>query len=378
MEEASGAWEVVARLTEDPDPEADEDRSEYDPFSRAINTVRGWAMEDVVQYALWLRRHFEQEARRGELTAGFGSMPEVEAVLRRHLDPQVEKTRAIRSVYGRWFPWLVLLDARWAEANVASIFPHDTAQGLLWRAAWDAYIVFCPAYDSVLRILRSEYEKAVDQIPSEDGRESGSHDPSTQLSEHLMLYYLRGLVGIDESLFTRFWEKAPKRLAAHALSFIGRALSRDVSPIPNEVLDRARALWTRRYAVISAAGAGRAMEAAAFEWWFTSNVFEPSWALGELVRALKVSGGTMNDFRVIERLAEMAPGNPRAVVSALAAAIEGTEPWKIRGREKEVRTMLAQALGSGDNEASEQARAIVHNLGRRGYFDFRDLLGGRR
>jgi len=36
--------------------------------------------------------------------------------------------------------------------------------------------------------------------------------------------------------------------------------------------------------------------------------------------------------------------------------------------------MLVEALGSGHSDAVGKARAIIHRLGERGYFDFRDLL----
>ena len=52
-------------LTEDEDPtphhEAHYGGSTMEPFTLAMNTIRGEAMEAVIRYALWFRRHKEQE-----------------------------------------------------------------------------------------------------------------------------------------------------------------------------------------------------------------------------------------------------------------------------------------------------------------------------
>jgi hypothetical protein len=116
------AWGVLRRLTDDPEP-TPEDETQYggtnmDPPTLSINTTRGEAMHAVVQYALWVRRHIEQLPDGPALVAsGFAGMPEVREVLEAHLDPANDPSLAIRAVYGQWFPWLVLLDRAWAEAQ---------------------------------------------------------------------------------------------------------------------------------------------------------------------------------------------------------------------------------------------------------------------
>jgi hypothetical protein len=70
----------------------------------------------------------------------------------------------------------------------------------------------------------------------------------------------------------------------------------------------------------------------------------------------------------------MARGNPAAVVEALGVFIDAQEPWKIHGWLEEIRSILTLALQSGDPEAIEEARKIVHRLGAQGYFEFRNLL----
>ena len=156
------AWNALRPLTDDPDPtrayEAHYGGSNMSPSDLSGSTTRGQAMNAVEQYGLWLRRYLEQLPDKTERIArGFDEMPEVREVLDRHLDPSVESSLTISSVYGRHFPWLALLDRRWAEANVSRIFPSDPARRRNLEAAWDTYVTFCPPYDNALPLLRGEY-----------------------------------------------------------------------------------------------------------------------------------------------------------------------------------------------------------------------------
>jgi hypothetical protein len=104
-------WQILELLTDDLDPTL-EDETEYggkrDPANYSINTTRGEAMHAVVSYALWVYRNTTQEIDTAEYSMRtFDRMPEVRSVLDKHLDPTVDSSAAIRSIYGQWFPWLV-------------------------------------------------------------------------------------------------------------------------------------------------------------------------------------------------------------------------------------------------------------------------------
>ena len=155
-------WNILKPLTEYPDPppkgERDYTSSNMNPHELSVDTVRGEAMHTVVRYALWIRQHFEQMSDSQELLErGFEEMPEVQQVLDTHLNLDQERSLAIRSVYGNWFPWLVLLDPCWTKQNVDKIFPRDETLSDFRRAAWETYITFCPVYNNVFSLLYQEY-----------------------------------------------------------------------------------------------------------------------------------------------------------------------------------------------------------------------------
>src|SRR5262249_11114405 len=120
--------------------------------------VRGEAMHAVVQYALWVRRHLDRAAGTGKSTPShFGELPEVRVVLEEHLDPNRDPSLAVRSVYGQYFPWLVLLDPAWAQENVEKIFPSDSESWDYFWAAWIAYVSSCEPYNNILEVIKDKY-----------------------------------------------------------------------------------------------------------------------------------------------------------------------------------------------------------------------------
>jgi hypothetical protein len=241
------AWTVLRPLTEDPDP-TPEDEARYggknmDPPTLAINTVRGDAMHAVVEYALWVRRHFgespESEARAAK---GFDEIPEVREVLERHLDPMVDPSAAVRSTYGRYLPWLVLLDKAWVTANLSRIFPVDPQYAHLRDAVWETYIVFSQPYNDPLAVLSEEYARAVDRIGTKPDRAPGPGNPDEHLGEHLMVFYWRGKLGLD-GLLAKFYARASADLRRETMEFVGRSLGSTKGDVEAEVIEKVVALW---------------------------------------------------------------------------------------------------------------------------------------
>ena len=133
-------------------------------------------------------------------------MPEVREVLDRHLDPEAEPSAAIRSAYGRYLPWLIMLDREWVVANLSRIFPEDATLVRLRDAVWETYIVLCAPYNDTLVVLREEYPKTIDRMGTKPERASGPGNPDEHLGDQLMVLYWRGKLTLEEpdGLLARF------------------------------------------------------------------------------------------------------------------------------------------------------------------------------
>ena len=373
-------WQILKPLTTDPDPTPEHETrfggSNMGPATLSINTVRGEAMHAVIRYALWVRRHLEKEPTASQLFEhGFDEMSEVRGVLDEHLVQARDPATSIRAVYGQWFPWLVLLDAKWARERLATIFPNDPAFGLYRDAAWDTYIAFCKPYDNVIDVLHEQYAAAIDRVTVERHGKLIA-DPNRQLAEHLMTYYWRGKLDLDDmgGLLSRFWSKSPALIRGHALEFLGRSLEHTKEAVPSHILERLKVLWEKRLNDAKASGAPDAYrdEMAAFGYWFISGKFDDAWAMTQLLESLKLSQKTKQEHSVIGKIAKLVHNIPCESVQCLELIAKGDrEGWKIHQSRDEARSILAAALRT---PAASLAENLIHYLGSRGYIDFGDLL----
>lgn len=376
----SMVWEILSPLTDDPDPtpEEDEARSGLNPLELAINTTRGEAIDAVIQYALWVRRHLESlpdEERK--LARGFAEMPEVREVLEKHLDSAYDPSLAIRSLYGRWFPWLVLLDPEWAKQKAPQIFPLEEPQQALWEAAWKAYIVYNRPHGNVFEILHDQYAFAIERLDPLEEKQRSPKDPEEQLAQHLMALYWQGRIELDDPLFSRFWEQAPQLLRKDALGFIGRSLYGTKDEIPPEILERLKRLWESRLKLAKEDPESYRKEITTFGWWFASGKFEAGWAIAQLLEMLTIAREVEPTDFTIEQLSKLAERMPLQCIRCLRAIAEGDRGgWKVYVSREHVRTILSAALRTSINEAREEAEKLISYLGSRGYFEFRDLLPG--
>ncbi len=377
------AWGVLERLADDSDPTPEDDfryGENMDLASFSINTTRGEAMHAVVRYSLWVRRRMEKEPDgKTRAARGFDEMPEVRTVFDKHLDPDQEPSLAIRIVFGQWLPWLHFLDQNWATANIPKIFPLVDNLKDFRDVAWDTYIVFCEPYNNVFEILKEEYGRAIEMIGTLSKRRTHLGDPDSRLAEHLISQYWRGKLDADvpKGLLARFYAKADPKLRNWALEFIGRGLWKTAGNISPEILDRVKHLWATRLEAVRAAGTAspESGEVTSFGWWFVSGRFDAEWAIDQLLEALKIGSRIEPDHLVVERLAQLSGEMPIRTVECLRMIVEGDrDGWGILGWRDHARTILGTAIHSADLTARDRTIDLVHRLGSRGYFEFRDLL----
>jgi len=371
-------WTVLKPLTDDPDPTPAQEKPDggwnMDPTTLSINTTRGEALHAVVRYALWVRRYLEKKPDAAErISRGFAEMPEVQQVLDAHLDKVRDPSLAVHSVYGWRFPWFVLLDPDWARKNVSRIFPLDKQANVYFEAAWNAYLAFCQPYDNVFALLRDQYEHAVEQIGSPRDKKPLLRDPDERLAEHLMVYYWRARIDLQDPLWRKFWEKATDPLRAHAIEFVGRSLLQTEEQVPSVILDRLRKLWEDRFSRSKEGPADHEKEISAFGWWFVSEKFDANWSITQLSEALQLIHKTEPAHMVLEQLAKTVETHPRESVKCLRMIAEGDRNgWLLYANRKSVRRILEVALQQPS--ASEEAKAVINYLGSRGFLEFKDLL----
>jgi len=374
FERRTDVWAIVERLTHDPDPSpSDEERyggENMDPLTLSINTNRGTAMHAVFEYALWCRRAFEAASE--DVTPGLDLMPEVADVLQRHLDPSIEPSFAVRAVYGRWLPWLLLIDRDWTTERLDLIFPYPQHSELA-DVAWGTYVVWCPAYDSSYHALEAQYEEALERVPTElKAGTLGRRSVDAKLGEHLVVLYWRGVA--DLSVVERFFTRAGDELSGEVLSFVGRGLANTEGDVDPSILERIRRLWEQRLDIAQEAPTEHRLEAQAFGVTFAAGKLADDWALPTLERTVQLAGAPRSGRLVAKRLAVIANEQPvaatRTFVRMLKAAGDG---WSHVAWRREAETIVTAAKEATAMDADEHWAEIVDHYVRRGHLEFRDL-----
>lgn len=373
-------WPILEKLVEDPEP-SEKSEAEYrdrktDSIEISLNTERPKAMQAVLTYAVWVKRHLLIDPTDDQPGPQWlEKMPEVQKVLEEHLDPKKDKSIGVRSIYGQWLPRLLVLDKTWLTNNLSKIFPAEPEHGELLKAVWDSYVIYWNPHSVMFGLLRDQYASAIGRIPKPQEKRNSLYDPAEKLAVHLLLLYGWGIIGIKDPLMSEFFATAAEEIRGRGLHEIGFGLSREQQRVDPEMVERFKALWERRIADANAAGEKRVHELWPFGWWFAGGMFDDEWALDQLAAVLKLTGKVEVDHLVAKRLARTVESKPRLTVECLSRMVDGVrEIYEILGWDKEAKAVLAAALKSGDDEAKAAATALINRLDARGLSGFRDLL----
>jgi hypothetical protein len=369
------AWRIVSHLTHDLNPTPADERSfaspTPDPITTAINSVRGVALETVVKYALWVSR---STLAAPTAARSFDSMPEVREVLQERLDAAIERTIAVRSVYGRFLPQLFWLDPEWTRAHIWQIFPTDPELAELRDAAWESFVIATPPYTDLFRALRTQYEEAARRLESPRFEWHHLGDPLVALGRHLVTLYWRGVLPLEDQLMRTLFSGLDAKRREEVLAFVGQIL-RGEERVEADISSRLQALWEWRRHEIEV-GRGDASELCAFTWWFVSNSFDDRWAIAQLTHALS-SGACEGLFQeeIGARLARATAVPTADLVDALEQVVNSDRWGVVSMYEESAREILSRALEEG-GRARERARDLIDRLARLGHFGFADLVGG--
>ncbi|MGI0060412.1 MAG: hypothetical protein ACREBJ_11665, partial [Nitrosotalea sp.] len=370
---------ILNPLTLDPDPTPEREKGSMEPTTTSINSTRGEAMHAMIDYAMWIRRHLEQQPNsKALIEKGLDQMPEVREVLDEHLNISKDPSLAIRSVYGQWFPWLNLLDTKWAQENLNNIFPNEEKLREFNEAAWDAYIIFCAPYDEVFQILQKEYNRAVDSLIAEGkSKKTRPGNPSHHLIQHLMTFYWRGKLNLESPMISKFWTEATDELREIAIDFIGRSLyntkDKKIEPV---ILEHFKLLWNKRVEIASKKPKIYEREISAFGWWFASRVFDAKWGLNQLYSSLRISHKIEPDHFVVEYLEELVNEFPQEVINCLELIVKDErDGWGVYSWRDSAKKILQTVMKT---EFSQLAVNLINYLGSRGHLDFGELLSKQK
>ena len=327
-----------------------------DPLNDAINTTRGRALETLVSYAFWVRRQAPE-------TKGLESLPEVRATLDLRLAGKPMLTKPEYAQLGRLFPSLHALDAEWAAAAVATIFPIKQTEA--WECAFNAYIQFCRPQSSLFQLLRHCFVLSLERIRLR--KDDDKNDFVDQLAQHLFIYYIWGEFPLsgEKSLLAVFYRSTGPKAWSRLFNHVGHLLKNTPS-LEREIKLRCMAFFESRLAV------GEKEELKEFTFWLRAECLDATWRLESFAKTLDVAKGPERMASLlVETLSEMLNDHVDLVVTCFAKLTEGApEHGQFYVEKERALPILRAGLKSLNPEIVESAMKAQDNLLRAGLFEY--------
>lgn len=193
----------------------DGERLVSDPYSIAINTVRGRAFQAFVYFIYPDGKNLSEEVKIKE---------DVKMLYERVLTK--EDTRALMFMFGHYLPQFYFREITWMQKQVSHIFPEGSAKSHLYLAAWEGYLS-SNLYKQIFEdpYIQPLYYRGIDiEIIKEKTRQY-SKDPEEGLANHLALAFMHYTedFNFEHPLFKAFWEKGTLIEHRHFIDFLGRS-----------------------------------------------------------------------------------------------------------------------------------------------------------
>lgn len=291
----------------------DPGESEYsisDPFSIAINSVRGRAFQVLIRYIHQDASNFENISLSDEVKALVLSLL------------KVEKTRAIMFMFGHYLPSFYFRDAEWIESKIKDIFAIDSKDKYLRLAAWEGYLsnnlyreIF---FDKRIQNLYRENLTLDLKYPNQ----KFFKDPHESIAIHFALAFVHYKeFGLKNQLLKEFLDKASVSQLSEFISFIGRAF---ISGSDSAVLkdkdsswrvDRMKSFWN----LMLESGIENAVLEKFGTWINVKNgVFDNKWLAKRIKQTLESTNGTIEwDYGLVKSIEGIAESSAEDTLDIL-------------------------------------------------------------
>ena len=344
----------------------DEDKPVFlnssDQLAEAINNTRSRALESLVNFGFWLRRH-DSEA----------DVSEVTTILEKRFASETEHSLSLpeRAILGQKYGSIFLLDEVWATEHKSDFFFQDNLPA--WVEAFGSFLRFNRPFEPLFGVLRDDFEFALQQRRNVEGQERRRGGPVDPLGRHLFTYYLWDVYPLrgETSLLERYYQQTDGERSywANLFDYVGRALRNSGKHLDDTLRDRSIQFFDWRLEV------GEPTELEQFTFWMEAECLEPEWRLDAYSRILDIGDSKgMRIFGALRTLGEMLPDHTAKVVECFtkitdyALKHDTYIPWK-----DQAKAVLKAGRESSDESVLNNTTRALDNLIRGRRFDFLEL-----
>lgn len=379
----SGLANLLQGLCTQPDWTLDEEEPDHDSLvDIAINRTRGIALENVVYFGIWVRRHDPHSA-----------VPEIATILNARFNRRdiMPVTLPEYAILGFHYFRIAFFASTWAQERKADIFPHDNFPA--WRASFSAVIRYVHISEQVYHHLKSEYRFAVECLralppgeygagiqnletlmPSHQEREERRTEIINRLGHHLFVYYLWDMFSLDDSenMLSMFYEKTRNnpKYWRNLFDYAGRLLKLEGGTWKDDMVEKAIKFFDWRFAEQQVKELQEF-----FHWWLRAECLPAEWRLGNFLQILNLCQPRSIVFMSgVSALAEMLEEQPEKVVECFAKMTDFLSVGdRIYINSTEAKKILKLGINSDNQNMRQHAEQAREKLLSHGYSDFLQL-----
>jgi len=335
----SQLFEIISYLLAYPDPEPQDeelktakikthspgDKEEYsvsDPYTTAINSVRGRAFQAFVLFVYQDGKQFKKEDKI-KITEDVKKL--YEEILKK------ENTRALMFMFGHYLPSFYFRDINWMHELLPQIFSEEITKKHLYLAAWEGYLAN-NLYEEIFFDLEFQklYKRGLNLTGDEDQKRKYFKEPEKGIAVHMALAFIvyHKKFGFDHLLFKEFWKQDVVR-QGEFVSFIGRMFVSGDNAQVNEQLKKDSESRERlvKFWEWLLQNYDDPKLFAEFGFWVNleKGLFEPVWLAKQLKVTLEKTNGFLEwDYALTKSINELARVAPKDTLEiARLSLLEG-------------------------------------------------------
>ena len=191
-----------------------------DPLTEGINNTRSRALENLINFGYWLRKHEPQ-----------CDAPEVITLLEKRLSSETDYplTPPEYAILGMDYPSLCSFNERWAIVHKSDMFPQTRSKRQEWYAAFSSFILCNPANKRLYEIFKDDFTFALQHLSDFKKHDLVAQQPIDVFGEHIFTYYLSKMFPLSgqESLLEQFYLQTDEKpeVWANLFNNVGHRLS---------------------------------------------------------------------------------------------------------------------------------------------------------
>ena len=335
-----------------------------DPLTEGINNTRSRALDNLVKFGFWLRKH-EPQCEVHEVTTLFAK--------RFSSETGYLLTPPEYAILGKNYLSIYNFNKKWAIAHKSDFFPQKKLRE--WVAAFSSFVLCNGASKPIFKILQDDFDFALQHLDEIKNRDRGGHEPIDILGDRLFTYYLWETYPLngEKSLLERFYQRTDEKREhwANLFNCIGHRLRNSGKNLNQNMKDRIIAFFEWRLEQ------EEPTELRHFTIWLQAECLETKWRLksySKVIDVCKAEDCEVEDWEIyLKELCQMLPKYTAEVVECFFKLTSDIRNKNIYIQTEEANTILKSGLNSRDPVVSENAKRALNNLLRADKLEFMDL-----